>query len=263
MRITQTLRRHRVRTATVLSATAGLIALSGAGLAATVGAAPPQPAAGPGAVVPRRQCAGSRQRWSGQPGAVRDHLDGHARGRRQARVADHPGEQVLRRDLHRPQPEQLPLADAAAAGRPPDELLRHRSLQHGQLHLTGVRAVAVLRGAGRLLDDGEHDEQQQRDHHDRHGGTSTDTDHTTDGSGHQHHDAERHRAPTTATTDSSSCTAASTPPWPTTAASTRPTSRPCSTSTTRPASPGRPTPRTWVVPSPSARPRTRPARPPA
>ena len=50
MRFSQTLRRHRVRTATVLSATAGLVALSGAGLSATVGAAPPQPAAGPGAV---------------------------------------------------------------------------------------------------------------------------------------------------------------------------------------------------------------------
>ncbi len=124
---------------------------------------------------------------------MRDHLDRHPRGRGQARVAHHLGEQVLRRDLHRPQPEQLPVADAAAAGRPPDELLRDRPLQHGQLHLAGVGTSAVLRRAGRLLDRGEHDEQQQRDHHQRHGG---------DGDGHrphhrrcrdQHHRAERHR----------------------------------------------------------------------
>ena len=78
--------------------------------------------------------------------------------------------------------------------------------------------------AGRLLDDGEHDQQQQRDHHDRHG--------------RHRHRHRRHRrrqraptptrrtrpAPATATTASSSCTAASTPRSATTAASTRPTS---------------------------------------
>ena len=93
----------------------------------------------------------------------------HAGRRGQARLADHPGEQVLRRDLHRAEPEQLPVADAAPAGRAADELLRHRPLQHGQLHLAGVGPVPVLRHPGRLLDGGEHDQQQQRDHHDRHG----------------------------------------------------------------------------------------------
>ena len=69
----------------------------------------------------------------------------------------------------------------------------------------------------------------------------------------QHHRAECHRPPATATTASSWCTVASTPRSATTAASTRPTSRPCSTSSTRPASPGRPTPRTSAAPSPSGR----------
>ena len=186
-------------------------------------------------------------------GAVRDHVDGHPGRSGQARLADHPGEQVLRRDLHRPQPEQLPVADAAPAGRAAHQLLRHRPLQHGQLHLAGVRPGPVLRRAGRLLDDGEHDQQQQRDHHDRHGRhrhrhrphrpTARD----------EHQRARTRPAPTTATTASCWCTAASTPRSATTAASTRPTCRPCSTSSTPPASPGRPTPRTSAAPSPSAR----------
>ena len=57
----------------------------------------------------------------------------------------------------------------APAGRAPHQLLRHRPLQHGQLHLAGVRPGPLLRRAGRLLDDGQHDQQQQRDHHERHG----------------------------------------------------------------------------------------------
>ena len=99
---------------------------------------------------------------------MRHQLDRHPGGCDQACLAHHPREQVVRRDLHRPQPEQLPVADAAPAGRPPHELRRHRSLQHGQLHLAGVRPVPVLRHPGRLLDVREHDQQQQRDHHDRH-----------------------------------------------------------------------------------------------
>ena len=69
------------------------------------------------------------------------HVDGERDSRRggQARLADHPGEQVLRRDVHRAQPEQLPVEDAARAGRAAEELLRHRPLQPGQLHLDGLR----------------------------------------------------------------------------------------------------------------------------
>jgi len=51
-----------------------------------------------------------------------------------------------------------------------DELLRHGSLQHGQLHLDGLGPVSFLRRAGRLFYDGQHDQQQQRHHHDRHRG---------------------------------------------------------------------------------------------
>ncbi len=81
-------------------------------------------------------------------------------------------------------------------------------------------------------------------------GTGTDTDHTADGSGTYTNAAESRPATATATTASSSSTAASTPRSGTTAASTRPTWRPCSTSSTRPASPGRATPRTSAAPSP-------------
>ena len=129
----------------------------------------------------------------------------------QARLADHPREQVLRRELHRAQPEQLSLADAAPAGRAAHPLLRHRPLQHGQLHLAGVRPVPVVRHPGRLLDGGDDDEQQLRDHH-----------HRNRRHRHRHrpHDRRRagrtrrlriRRAPPTATTANSSCTAASTP----------------------------------------------------
>ena len=167
---------------------------------------------------------------SEQPGAVRDHLDGHPGRRRQARVAHHLGEQVLRRDLHRAEPEQLSLADAAPAGCAPDELLRHRPLQHGQLHLAGVRPVAVLRRAGRLLDHRQHDEQQQRDHHQRHGRDGTDTDGTTDGSG-------TNTTPPNATASDNGNYGqllvhggVDASARPTTVASTRRTCRPCSTS---------------------------------
>ena len=168
MRISKRFRQHRVRTGTMVSAAIGLIALSGASISTSVASMPSASAAHPDLVPGRQLVAAPRGRLQ-QPGAMRDHLDRHPRGRGQARVAHHLGEQVLRRDLHRPQPEQLPVADAAPAGSPADELLRHRSLQHGQLHLAGVRPVAFLGRAGRLLDLGEHDEQQQRDHHHRHG----------------------------------------------------------------------------------------------
>ena len=170
MRISKRITRHRVRTGAMFAAAVGLMAS-------------PARASRPRSWLRRRRLPPSRARpparpaaslqlpngGSNKPGTVRDHLDWHARRRGQARVADHPGEQVLRRDLHRAQPEQLPVADASPAGRPADQLLRHRPLQHGQLHLAGVRPVAVLRRAGRLLDDGEHDQQQQRDHHHGHG----------------------------------------------------------------------------------------------
>ena len=140
----------------------------------------------------------------------------------QARVADHPGEQVLRLDVHRAQPEQLPLADPAPAGRAADQLLRHRPLQHGQLHLAGVGPVPVLRRTGRLLDDGEHDQQQQRHHHHRHGRYRH--RHRPDGrpKRNQHQRPHHLRRRATATTGSSSSTAGWTPRWRTTGASTRP-----------------------------------------
>ena len=113
-----------------------------------------------------------------------------------------------------------------AAGRAAHELLRHRPLQHGQLHLAGVRPGPVLRRAGRLLDDREHDQQQRRDHHDRHGRHRHRHRRTADGCGTYTNAAEPDRRAPTATTASSSCTAASTPRSATTAASTRPTCRP-------------------------------------
>ncbi len=56
----------------------------------------------------------------------------------QARLAHHLGEQVLRRDLHRPQQQLVPLADPPVRGRPAEELLRHRPHQPGQLHRAGL-----------------------------------------------------------------------------------------------------------------------------
>ena len=79
-----------------------------------------------------------RPRQAG-PDQYDDHHDGPQGGPDQARVADHPGEQVLRRDVHRAQPEQLSLEDAAGAGCAAEELLRHRPLQPGQLREPGVR----------------------------------------------------------------------------------------------------------------------------
>ena len=233
----------------------GLMALSGASISTAVGAAPHSPSCPPPARrrAPPGAVAGSQRRLQ-QPGAMRDHLDRHPGGRGQARLADHPGEQVLRRDLHRPQPEQLPVADAAPAGSAADQLLRHRPLQHGQLHLAGVRPVPVLRRPGRLLDHGQHDEQQQRDHHHRHGRHR-----------HRHRPHDRRlAAPTPTPPNATALRQRQLRPAPgarrrrrrarrTTAASTRPTWRRCSTSSTRPASPGRPTPRTSAAPSRSDR----------
>ena len=71
-------------------------------------------------------------------------------GQDQARLADHPGEQVLRRDVHRAEQQHLPVADAAGAGRAAEELLRHRALQPRQLHLDGQRPGHAARHAGRL-----------------------------------------------------------------------------------------------------------------
>ena len=62
------------------------------------------------------------------------------RRRHQARLADHPREQVLRRDLHRPQQQLVPVADPPVRGRPAEELLRDRPHQHGQLHRAGLRS---------------------------------------------------------------------------------------------------------------------------
>ena len=201
-------------------------------------------------VLSRRQQPADPAREPGVGRSVRHHVDGHPRRGDQARLADHPGEQVLRRDLHRAQPEQLPLADPPPAGRAAHELLRHRPLQHGQLHLAGVRPGALLRRAGRLLDVGEHDEQQQRDHHHRHRGHGDRHRRHAATGGHQHQPAEPDRGEQR---------------------QLRPAPRPrrgrrragqqrlrlphrrarrCSTSTTPRASRGRPTPRTSAAPSP-------------
>ena len=65
-------------------------------------------------------------------------------------MADHPREQVLRRDVHRPEQQHLPVADAAISGRAAQELLRNRPLQLRQLHLAGQRAGHAGRHPGRL-----------------------------------------------------------------------------------------------------------------
>ena len=200
----------RLRTGAMLAAAVGTFALSGVSLSTVVRFG----AGGRGSAddLPGRQLAGDSRRWFRLTGAMRDHLDGHAGRWDQARLADHRREQVLRRDLHRAQPEQLPLADPAPAGCAAHALLRHRPLQHGQLHLARLRSGPVLRRAGRLLDDGEHDQQQQRDHHDRHGRHRAPTPTSTaDASGHVHQRRRPRPAPRTATTASCSCTAASTP----------------------------------------------------
>ena len=148
----------------------------------------------------------------------------------QARVADHPREQVLRRDLHRPQPEQLPLEDAAEPGRAAEELLRHRPLEHGQLPVDGVGPGAGGGHPVRLQRRG-HRLRQQLEHHHVSGAEQ----------GPGRLGRERRRSP-----------AAPTRPTAATAAPTRPTRRRCSTSSTRPARPGRATRRTSAT-SPVAR----------
>ena len=142
-----------------------------------------------------------------------------------------------------------------AAGCPADQLLRHRPLQHGQLHLAGVGPVPVLRRPGRLLDDGEHDQQQQRHHHHRH------RRHRHRHRPHRRRQRDAHHRPTTSGAGQRQLRAATRARrgrrtlanngcvYPTTC-------RPCSTSSTRPGCPGRATPRTSAVPSPSGRPPT-------
>ena len=71
-------------------------------------------------------------------------------GQDQARLADHPREQVLRRELHRTEQQHLPVADAARAGRAAEELLRDGPLQPRQLHLDGQRPGDPARHPGRL-----------------------------------------------------------------------------------------------------------------
>ena len=169
------------------------------------------------------------------------HLQQRAAARRdQARVAHHPGEQVLRRHVHRPEPEQLPVEDAARPGCPAEELLRDRPLQHGQLPVHGVRPGARGRHARGL---------QRRQQADR-----TELRH------HQHRLAVRTSA------NYGQMDSPATPPSPAaqtrrsapTAAPTRPTCRPCSTSSTRPGRPGRATRRTSAARRPPA---PRPSRP--
>ena len=100
-------------------------------------------AGGHGRAHPARLSDGgaARGRIHGRSGpAERGHDLEHrpAAGADQARLADHPREQVLRRDLHRAEPEQLPVEDAAEPGGAAQELLRHRPLEHGQLPRHGL-----------------------------------------------------------------------------------------------------------------------------
>ena len=143
----------------------------------------------------------------------------------QARLADHPREQVLRRHLHRPEQQHLPVEDAAEPGRLAEELLRHRSLQPRQLRLPGQRPGDSARHAGGLpllyqfCRVGEHE-----------GLAAHQPELRPDDLG---RGPERGgQAPT--------------------AASTRRRSRRCSTSSTARTSAGRATPRTWATPTPAA-----------
>ena len=52
--------------------------------------------------------------------------------------------------VHGPQQQHVPVADAAVAGGAAEELLRHRPLQPGQLHLAGQRSGDAAGHAGRL-----------------------------------------------------------------------------------------------------------------
>ena len=182
---------------------------------------------------------------------MRHHRDGYPGRRGQARLVDHPREQVLRRELHRAQPEQLSLADAAPAGRAAHPLLRHRPLQHGQLHLAGVRSVPVVRHPGRLRDVGEHDQQRTTGSSPQEPSAREPTPTTPPTAAARTPPLRPRPGRPTATTANSSCTAASTPPSATTAACIPRTFRPCSTSTTRPASRGRHTRRISEALSPS------------
>ncbi len=250
------MRRRRLRTASMVAAAfAAMMALTGVSLTTRlrgyhVGRC------GQVDDVPGGSLAADPGRRLQLASTVRHHVDGHPGRRDQARVADHSREQVLRRDLHGPQPEQLPVADAPATGCTAHELLRHRALQHGQLHLLGFRPVPLLRRTGRLLDHREHDEQQHRgsSRRARSARAPTPTAPPTFRGPTRLRPIRRRAA--TATTASSWSTAGSTPRWVTTAACTRPTWRPCSTSSTRPVSRGRRTPRTSAGPSRRAPPPT-------
>ena len=95
---------------------------------------------------PRRRRVAERQR-AGRPDLRRPR---DRAGQDQARLADHHGEQVLRRDVHGAQHQHVPVEDAPEPGRAADELLRYGPLQPGQLHLARGRAGADHRHAGRL-----------------------------------------------------------------------------------------------------------------
>ena len=69
-------------------------------------------------------------------------------GQDQARLADHPREQVLRRLLHRAQQQHVPVEDASVPGRPAQELLRHRARLARQLPVAGSGSGAADRHSG-------------------------------------------------------------------------------------------------------------------
>ena len=203
----------------------GLMALSGASISTTVVAAPPSPAAAPGATT----CpAGSSLQLP----------NGGSNNQAQCVITStgtpvggvkHVWLIILENKSY----------DETFTGLNQNSYLWQTLPQQGALltnyygtgHFSMDNYISLVSGqspsyarAGRLLDHGEHDEQQQRDHHHRHGRH-----------GHRHRPHRRRRrdqhqprrtppAPTTATSASSSCTAASTPRWATTAACTRPTS---------------------------------------
>ena len=74
----------------------------------------------------------------------------HQAGQDQARLSHHPGEQVLRRVVHRAQQQHLPVEDPPLAGGAAQELLRHGSLLPGQLPVDDLRPGAGDRHPGRL-----------------------------------------------------------------------------------------------------------------
>ena len=189
------LRRRRVVVpAAVVAVAVGLLASIGAGSAASSAAVAPRSHSGVSARV---------------SGAERPHDLEHGTGSRldQARLAHHLGEQVLRRHLHGAESERLPVEDPACSGRPAHPLLRDRALEHGQLPVDDLRPGALGGRAGRLLHE-RHPAQHER----------------------RHRVGRRIADEGTPTTASSSPREDPTPLSATTAARSRPTSRPCSTS---------------------------------